>query len=149
MLYTQHSWDAHPCDVTEALKVPSWPKAVWMAHQMAPSNGEPCLLMSTAVAAAAQEAAAGLQGSCMDTGGLMHLSPFPACRLGLYHCLSYATCVGVTVIRTHASPMQCRNLTQRVDLLNLMDRLETPSGDSTEKHTCPKHAVHIGHLCQA
>ena len=63
MLYAQRSWDTHPCDVIEALKVPSWAKAVWMAHQMAPSSGEPCLLMSTAVAAAAYAAAAGLQAT--------------------------------------------------------------------------------------
>ena len=72
MLCPQHREGAHPCDVIEALKVPSWPNAVWMAHQMAPSSGEPCLLMSTAVAAAAR-AAAGLQESRIDHGALIHL----------------------------------------------------------------------------
>ena len=44
---------AYPCETMAASKLPSWEKAVDMAHHVAPSRGEPCLLIRRAVAAAA------------------------------------------------------------------------------------------------
>ena len=46
---------AHPCESMAALKFPSWDKVVDIAHHIAPSRGEPCLLMRIAVAAAAHQ----------------------------------------------------------------------------------------------
>ena len=47
----------HPWDLITASKCPSCDSAVDTAQNMAPSKGDPCLLISTAVAAAAQRLA--------------------------------------------------------------------------------------------
>lgn len=61
----------YPCESMAAVKVPSWEKAVDIAHHTAPSKGEPCLLIRIAVAAAAQQV-------CETLAGRHSYTPAPA-----------------------------------------------------------------------
>lgn len=65
----------HPCEVMAPLKAPSCENAVCIAQKMAPSRGFPCLLISTAVVAAAQQSeSSALNTRCDQVGGCIPLT---------------------------------------------------------------------------
>ena len=79
----------------------------------------------------------------------MHLALFPAERLGLCSDIHMPSVYGSIVRRHHAKAIRCCDGTSRNVVLNMLVRVETLSGGSPEKSTCPEHAVHVRHLCQA